>query len=72
VNQLLERAAATRAIPGNRVRLLQDGPETYEVMLDLIARATRWIHFENYIIHDDRTGSRFATAWAERARTGAA
>jgi len=70
VNQLLERAAATRAIPGNRVRLLQDGPETYEVMLDLIARATRWIHFENYIIHDDRAGRRFADALSERARQG--
>lgn len=70
MNQLLERAAATRAIPGNRVRLLQDGPETYEVMLDLIARATRWIHFENYIIHDDRAGRRFADALSERARQG--
>jgi cardiolipin synthase len=70
VNQLLERAAATRSIPGNRVRLLQDGPETYEVMLDLIARATRWIHFENYIIHDDRTGRRFAEALGKRAREG--
>ena len=39
-------------------------------MLDLIARATRWIHFENYIIHDDRTGRRFAEALGKRAREG--
>lgn len=36
----------------------------------MIASAERTIHFENYIIHDDNTGSRFATAWAERARAG--
>ncbi len=39
-------------------------------MLEMIRGAQRWIHFENYIIHDDDTGSRFATAWAERARAG--
>jgi cardiolipin synthase len=36
----------------------------------MIAGAQRSVHFENYIIHDDHTGSRFATAWAERARAG--
>ena len=39
-------------------------------MLEMIASARRTVHFENYIIHDDRTGCRFATAWAERARAG--
>src|SRR2546422_11660882 len=41
-------------------------------MLELIAGAGRWIHFENYIIRDDRTGRRFAGALAERARAGVA
>ncbi len=39
-------------------------------MLEMIAGAERTVHFENYIVHDDHTGSRFATAWAERARAG--
>ena len=39
-------------------------------MLEMIASARRTVHFENYIIHDDRTGRRFAAAWAERARAG--
>jgi cardiolipin synthase len=52
------------------VRHLADSSEALQQMLDLIAGAQRTVHFENYIIHDDRTGSRFATAWAERARAG--
>ena len=39
-------------------------------MLEMIAGAERTVHFENYIVHDDHTGSRFATSWAERARAG--
>ena len=41
----INRAAGGRPIPGNRVELLIDGPDTYAAMLDLIARASRWINF---------------------------
>lgn len=70
VTRALDRASGSPAIPGNRVDLLLDGPVAYPVMFELIARARRWIHFENYIIHDDPTGWRFAEALAERARAG--
>ncbi|MGH7533718.1 MAG: phospholipase D-like domain-containing protein, partial [Gemmatimonadales bacterium] len=70
VSRALDRATGSRAIPGNRVDLLLDGPVAYPVMLDLIAGARHRIHFENYIIHDDPTGWRFAEALAERARAG--
>lgn len=66
----IDRAAASRPIPGNRVTLLQDGPEAYPAMLELIAAARRYIHFENYIIRSDATGWRFAEALARRAREG--
>lgn len=66
----IARAVGGRPIPGNAVRLLLDGPETYAVMLESIARAERWVHFENYIIRSDTTGWRFAEALAERARAG--
>ena len=62
----INRAAGGRPIPGNRVELLIDGPDAYAAMLALIARASRWIHFENYIIRDDDVGRRFARALAER------
>lgn len=70
IRRAIDRAAATKPIEGNRVVLLQDGPETYGAMLGLIADAKRYIHFENYIIRDDETGWRFARALAERAREG--
>jgi cardiolipin synthase len=66
----INRAAGGRPIPGNRVELLIDGAETYAAMLDLIARASRWIHFENYIIRSDTEGWRFAEALAAKARHG--
>ncbi len=66
----LDRAAGTPPIPGNAVDLLFDGPEAYPAMLDVIARAERWIHFENYIIRSDATGWRFAEALAAKARAG--
>jgi cardiolipin synthase len=66
----INRAAGGRPVPGNAVRLLIDGPEAYEAMLDVIRRATRWIHFENYIIRSDAAGRRFAELLAARAREG--
>jgi cardiolipin synthase len=68
----INRAGGGRPIPGNRVRLLIDGPDAYTAMLDVIAGARRWIHFENYIIRSDEEGWRFAEALAARAREGVA
>jgi cardiolipin synthase len=68
----IDRAAGARSIGGNRLEHHPDSPRALEVMLELIAQARRWVHFENYIIRDDRTGRRFAAALAERARTGVA
>src|SRR5207253_2166690 len=61
----IDRAAGARAIGGNRLEHHPDSPRALEVMLELIAQARRWVHFENYIIRDDRTGRRFAAALAE-------
>jgi cardiolipin synthase A/B len=66
----INRAAGGRPVPGNQVGLLIDGPDAYRAMLDTIARASRWIHFENYIIRDDSEGRRFADALIARAREG--
>jgi cardiolipin synthase len=66
----INRAAGGRPIPGNQVDLLIDGPDTYSSMLEAIAEATRWVHFENYIIRSDPAGWRFAELLARRAREG--
>ena len=66
----INRAAGGRPVPGNQVHLLIDGPNTYRAMLDAIANAKRWVHFENYIIRSDAAGWRFAELLASRAREG--
>ena len=70
VASAVNRAAGGRPVPGNQVGLLIDGPESYRAMLETIANASRWIHFENYIIRSDAAGWRFAEALAARARDG--
>jgi cardiolipin synthase len=66
----VDRAAGARAIPGNAVRTLTDGPEIFAALEQVLAGAERWIHFENYIIHDDATGRRFAALLRAAAARG--
>ncbi len=66
----INRAAGGRPVPGNQVHLLIDGPDTYRAMLEAIAGAKRWVHFENYIIRSDAAGWRFAELLAARSREG--
>lgn len=70
--RLFDRVGRGRPIPGNHVSFQHDPAAAYDAMLDVIASARRWIHFDNYIIRDDRTGRRFAEALAARARDGVA
>jgi cardiolipin synthase len=72
IDVAINRAAAARPVPGNRVALLVNGEAAYDSMLAQIADATEWIHLENYIIRDDAIGRRFAEALSTRAREGVA
>src|SRR6267378_4219017 len=69
-SRALDRATGARPISGNIVRHIAISSDALDTMIEMIAGAQRTVHFENYIIHDDHTGSRFASAWAERARAG--
>jgi cardiolipin synthase len=69
-SRALDRATGARPIPGNILRHIAVSADALEAMLEMIAAARKTVHFENYIIHDDRTGKRFAAAWAERAAAG--
>lgn len=62
IARALDRAGGARGIPGNAVRHLVDGPETYDAMIEAIRDARQVVHLENYIIRSDRTGQRFADA----------
>lgn len=70
LSRALDRATSARPIPGNLLRHIPASTDALDSMLEMMAGAQRSIHFENYIIHDDHTGSRFATVWAQRARAG--
>jgi cardiolipin synthase len=70
LDQAFTRITGARATAGNNVRLLRDGRENYPAWLEAIGRATTSIHFETYIIHDDRAGQQFAAALQARAAAG--
>jgi len=70
--QAFSRAAGAPLVPGNSIRLLKDARENYPAWFDAISRATRFIHFESYIIHDDAVGAQFSDALIARARDGIA
>jgi cardiolipin synthase A/B len=55
---------------GNRVKLLEDGKQTYEAMLAAIRSARHHVHVETYIFEADETGQLFADALIARARAG--
>ena len=71
LDRALDRACAARAIPGNDVTHLADGPRTMEAILALIDGARDTVHFENYIIRSDGAGERAADALIAAARRGA-
>ncbi len=68
--QAFSRAAGAPLVPGNQVRLLKDAEANYPAWLAAIEGARRTIHFESYIIKDDRSGNRFAEAFIAKARQG--
>jgi cardiolipin synthase len=55
---------------GNRVTLLENGPDTYKAMLAAIRAATNSINLETYIFSDDSIGREFADALIARQRAG--
>jgi cardiolipin synthase len=69
-DQAFSRTAGAPLVGGNAVRLLKDGCENYPLWLEAIKNAQHWIHFETYILHEDKIGKVFAEALCERARAG--
>ena len=70
LDRALARASDAPLRQANRLRLLKNGPDTYEDWLAEIGRAERWVHLENYIFEADAVGRRFAEALCEKAAEG--
>jgi cardiolipin synthase len=69
-DQMFSRTAGAPLVRGNAVRLLRNAAENYPAWLAAIRSARQSVHFENYILHDDVVGGRFATAFLAKAREG--
>ncbi len=69
-DQVFSRVAGAPLVRGNAVRLLRDAADNYPTWLTAIGSARRTVHFENYMVHDDEVGRRFAAAFVEKAREG--
>ncbi len=70
LDRALARASDAPLREGNRLKLLKNGPDTYDDWLAEISRAERWVHLENYIFEADKVGHRFADALCEKATEG--
>src|SRR5215210_1383013 len=66
----LARASDAPLREGNRLKLLKNGPDTYDDWLAEIGRSEHWVHLENYIFRADVVGERFAEALCEKAAEG--
>ncbi|NML14568.1 phospholipase D-like domain-containing protein [Azohydromonas caseinilytica] len=65
-----EALVGSPLVAGNRVQLLQDGPDTYEAMFAAIRGARDHVNLEFYILEDDDVGRRFREALLERQHAG--
>jgi phosphatidylserine/phosphatidylglycerophosphate/cardiolipin synthase-like enzyme len=66
----LLRASGAQLISGNKIRILRDGQENYPEWEKSIRSATRTIHLEMYIVHDDSTGRHFRDLLVQKAAEG--
>jgi len=66
----MDRATGSSSIGGNQLGLQFDGSSTFEAWLEAIDGAERFVHFENYILRDDRVGRAFRDALVAKAREG--
>ena len=66
----LRRATGAARVDGNTLRIQFDGPYTFDAWMEAIRKATRYIHFENYILRDDRVGRAFREALIQKALEG--
>ena len=55
---------------GNRVRIITEGPEKYDLLLGDIRNARHHVHLEYFVIRDDEMGRKVLSALIGKARQG--
>src|SRR5688500_5168923 len=66
----LWRIASADVSSGNKIRLLHDGPDTFDEMIELIHNATKSVALESYIVRSDEVGDRLAAALIDASKRG--
>ena len=66
----IQTVTSTPLVADNHVKLLIDGPRTYEAVLAAIDAARDHIHIETYIFADDEVGERFSAALIRKREQG--
>lgn len=66
----MERATGAPRIEGNALRLEFEGSVAFDAWIEAILAAERFVHFENYILRDDRIGRHFREVLIQKAREG--
>ena len=70
LENMLGSRTSTRSTKGNRTKLLVNGRETYDAMLEAISGAEKYILFQSYILRADDTGQAFKEALLKRTAAG--
>jgi cardiolipin synthase len=68
----VRRYSSSPLTTGNKVKVLVDGPQTYDAIEAAMRDARRYIDLETFIYGADDIGRRFATLLAEKKREGVA
>lgn len=68
--EAMHRVTGSPRLDGNRIGLQFEGPSTFDRWIEAIDAAERFVHFENYILRDDRIGRVFRDALVAKARQG--
>jgi cardiolipin synthase len=66
----IQKILSGDALSGNSLKLLLDGEETFQEMLQAIRSAEKYIFLQMYIFRTDRIGSVFAEALKEKSKLG--
>lgn len=68
--QMIEALSDSPVLGGNRSKVLTNGHDTYQAMLQALRGAKHHIHIEFYILRDDVVGSMFQKLLIEKAKQG--
>ena len=72
LEQGIRRITGRAVLPGNAVRIYQNGDQGYPPILEAIAAATRSVGVSYYIFRDDEWGGKFIDALADAQARGVA